>query len=58
MNAKPSLGELEASVLNLIDEDRIVEFHRGLVQIPSINPPGDCVDSIAYVQKPFDEAGF
>ena len=58
MNAKPSLGELEASILNLIDEDRIVEFHRGLVQIPSINPPGDCVDAIAYVQKPFEEAGF
>lgn len=58
MNAKPSLGDLEAAILNLIEEDRIVEFHRGLVQIPSVNPPGDCVDAIAYVQKPFEEAGF
>lgn len=58
MNAKPTRVELEQSVLARISTDRIVEFHRGLVQIPSINPPGDCVDAIAYVEKPFVEAGF
>lgn len=58
MSAKPTRSELEASVLARISTDRIVEFHRGLVQIPSINPPGDCVEAIAYVEKPFVEAGF
>lgn len=58
MNAKPSLSEMEATILGLISEERIVEFHRGLVQIPSVNPPGDCVEAIAYVEKPFRDAGF
>lgn len=58
MNARPSLSDLEATVLGLVSEERIVEFHRGLVQIPSVNPPGNCVDAIAYVEKPFREAGF
>lgn len=58
MQAKRDLAELEAAVLAQISEDRIVEFHRGLVQIPSVNPPGDCVDNIAFVRKPLEEAGF
>lgn len=58
MSAKPTRSELEASVLARISTDAIVEFHRGLVQIPSVNPPGDCVEAIEYVRKPFDEAGF
>ena len=58
MNAKPSLSEMEATILGLISEERIVEFHRGLVQIPSVNPPGNCVEAIAYVEKPFRDAGF
>ncbi len=58
MNAKPSLSEMESTILGMISEERIVEFHRGLVQIPSVNPPGNCVEAIAYVEKPFREAGF
>ncbi len=58
MNAKPSLRDMESTILGMISEERIVEFHRGLVQIPSVNPPGDCVEAIAYVEKPFREAGF
>lgn len=58
MSAKPGRSELEASVLARISTDDIVEFHRGLVRIPSINPPGDCVDAITYVERPFAEAGF
>ncbi len=58
MSAKPSRSEVEASVLAQISTDRIVEFHKGLVQIPSVNPPGDCVDAIAYVREPFEDAGF
>lgn len=57
MTTKSSLEELQSRVLELIDEERIVAFHRGLVQIPSVNPPGDCADAIAYVEKPFREAG-
>ena len=58
MNAKPSLEDLQSAVLALIDEQKIVDFHRGLVQIPSVNPPGDCLEAIQYVEKPFRDAGF
>lgn len=58
MDAKRTLSDLEDAVLNLISEDEIVAFHRGLVQIPSVNPPGDCVDNIAFVRRPLEEAGF
>ncbi len=37
-----SLNELEQAVLAAIDPEEVLSFHRGLVQIPSINPPGDC----------------
>lgn len=53
-----TLQELEEAVLALIDEEETVAFHRGLVQIPSVNPPGDCRMAIAYVEKPLKEAGF
>lgn len=53
-----TLAELEAAVLAAIDPDEVVAFHRGLVQIPSVNPPGDCQDAIAYVARPLREAGF
>jgi succinyl-diaminopimelate desuccinylase len=57
-NDRRSLYELEELVLAQINEDEVVAFHRGLVQIPSVNPPGDCRDAIAYVEKPLREAGF
>lgn len=53
-----TLQELEEAVLAQIDQDEVVAFHRGLVQIPSVNPPGDCRDAIAFVEKPLREAGF
>lgn len=53
-----TLQELEEAVLALISEEEAVAFHRGLVQIPSVNPPGDCRDAIAYVERPLKEAGF
>lgn len=58
MGAKPTLAELEESVLAQIDQDKTIEFHRGLVRIPSVNPPGDCVEAIAFVEKAMVEAGF
>jgi succinyl-diaminopimelate desuccinylase len=53
-----TLLELEEAVLAQINEDEVVAFHRGLVRIPSVNPPGDCREAIAYVEKPLKEAGF
>lgn len=55
---KQALSDLEEAVLALIDEDEVVGFHRGLVRIPSVNPPGECREAIAYVEKPLRDAGF
>jgi succinyl-diaminopimelate desuccinylase len=55
---KRLLADLEEAVLAQIDQDEVVAFHRGLVQIPSVNPPGDCRDAIAYVEQPLRDAGF
>jgi acetylornithine deacetylase/succinyl-diaminopimelate desuccinylase family protein len=51
-------SDLEAAVLAAIDPEEVIAFHRGLVRIPSINPPGDCREAISYVEKPLREAGF
>lgn len=53
-----TLHELEEVVLASINQDEVVAFHRGLVQIPSVNPPGDCREAIVFVEKPLREAGF
>ncbi len=45
-------------VLSAIREDEVVAFHRGLVQIPSVNPPGDVRDGVAYCRQTLDVAGF
>ncbi len=50
--------EPQARVLAEIDVDSVVAFHRGLVRIPSINPPGDVREAIAYCERPLKEAGF
>jgi len=55
---KRALVDLEEAVLALIDQDEVIEFHRGLVRIPSVNPPGDCREAIACVERPLREAGF
>lgn len=52
------LCEVERQVLVQIDEDEVIAFHRGLVQIPSINPPGDVRDAIEYCRLPLAQAGF
>jgi acetylornithine deacetylase/succinyl-diaminopimelate desuccinylase family protein len=53
-----TLHDLEEAVLAMINQEEVVAFHRGLVQIPSVNPPGDCRENIAYVEKPLRDAGF
>ena len=52
------LSEKERTVLRAIDERAVVEFHRGLVRIPSVNPPGDVREAIAYCESPLKAAGF
>lgn len=52
------LSRIERSVLDAIDERAVVEFHRGLVRIPSVNPPGDVREAIAYCASPLEAAGF
>jgi succinyl-diaminopimelate desuccinylase len=53
-----ALSENERNVLALIDEDEVIQFHGGLVRIPSVNPPGDVREAIAYCEKPLATAGF
>lgn len=55
---KQSLAELEEAVLSRIDQEEVVAFHRDLVRIPSINPPGDCRDAIAFVEAKLKGDGF
>ncbi len=53
------IREEEASrVLAAIDREETVEFLRGLVRIPSVNPEGDVRDAVAYCRVPLEAAGF
>ena len=54
----PGLTENERVVLSSIDEEAVIAFHRGLVQIPTVNPPGDVREAIAYCESPLKDAGF
>jgi succinyl-diaminopimelate desuccinylase len=53
-----TLTDIERQVLGLLDEDEIIAFHRHLVQIPSVNPPGDVREAIAWCEAPLAGAGF
>lgn len=52
------LSNAQRLVLSEIVDDEVIEFHRGLVRIPSINPPGDVREAIAYCEGPLSAAGF
>ncbi len=52
------LSEAERRVLSAIDEKAVIAFHRGLVRIPTVNPPGDVRAAIAYCEAPLEQAGF
>jgi len=52
------LSVMERQVLAAIDEEAVIAFHRGLVQLPTVNPPGDVREAIAYCEAPLREAGF
>lgn len=55
---KQTLSQLEEAVLTRIDQEEAIAFHRGLVRIPSVNPPGDCREAIDFVERPLRAAGF
>lgn len=50
--------ENASRVLAAINPEETVEFLRGLVRIPSVNPEGDVRDAIAYCIEPLKAAGF
>ncbi len=53
-----SLAELEQAVLDQIDEEAVIAFHRELVRVPSVNPPGDVRDAFGICERAMREAGF
>ena len=55
---KPLATSTAEKVLGEIRQEEIVAFHRGLVQIPSVNPPGDVRDAAAYCRETLESAGF
>ena len=46
------------AVLKQIDRDEVVEFHRSLVRIPTVNPPGDVVAACDLCDELLAKAGF
>lgn len=52
------LTELQRTVLREIVNDEVIQFHRELVRIPSVNPPGDVREAIAACERPLTAAGF
>src|SRR6478609_2892226 len=44
-------------VLAEIDKDEVVAFHRSLVRVPSVNPPGDVRSAIAICEQRLRDAG-
>jgi succinyl-diaminopimelate desuccinylase len=52
------LSDVQRAVLDQIDEEAVISFHRGLVQIPSVNPPGDVREAITYCERALADSGF
>jgi succinyl-diaminopimelate desuccinylase len=46
------------AVLAAIDPEETIAFHRDLVRVPSVNPPGDVREAFAVCQRPLRDAGF
>jgi acetylornithine deacetylase/succinyl-diaminopimelate desuccinylase family protein len=53
-----SLRDMEERVLALIDQDEVIAFHRSIVQVPSVNPPGDVREAFRVVEGTMRGAGF
>ncbi len=50
--------EAADKVLAQINEEEVVEFLRGLVRIPTVNPPGDVRDAISYCADALAAEGY
>lgn len=53
-----NLTEAQQAVLSHISEDEVIAFHRKLVRIPSVNPPGDVREAIAVCESTLAAEGF
>ncbi len=53
-----SLADLEQSVLDQIDAESVIAFHRELVRVPSVNPPGDVREAVALCDRVMRGNGF
>jgi succinyl-diaminopimelate desuccinylase len=53
-----TLYDLEEAALAKIDPDEVIDFHRNLVRIPSVNPPGDVREAIAFTESTLAKDGF
>ncbi|MGH2561062.1 MAG: M20 family metallopeptidase, partial [Thermomicrobiales bacterium] len=59
MTTDPSFSEADARrVLDAIDEREVVDFLRCLIQIPTVNPPGDVREAILLCSAPLNDVGF
>lgn len=58
LGADASVDERVHAVLKQIDRDELVAFHRSLVQIPTVNPPGDVREACAVCEAKVAGAGF
>ena len=56
--AVPFAEEDARRVLDAIDADETIAFLRQLIQVPSVNPPGDVQDAIAVCERPLRAVGF
>lgn len=51
-------GRAAERVVAAVDAAETIAFLRDLVRIPSVNPPGDVREAIAFCEAPMREAGF
>ncbi len=58
VNDLMGLTDAQRAVLAQIDDEAVIEFHRALVRIPSVNPPGDVREAIDRCRMPLEETGF
>lgn len=52
------LFDFEEAVLAQIDPDEVIEFHRQIVRIPSVNPPGDVRAAVSATAAKLQADGF
>ncbi|GIW04259.1 MAG: succinyl-diaminopimelate desuccinylase [Thermomicrobiales bacterium] len=50
--------EIARHVLAQIDESETIALLRRLIQVPSVNPPGDVREAVAVCEEPLRSAGF